>query len=369
MNGALIAANFIVFILVNVLHQDASRVIEPFVLATSDPRILNFFTYAFLHAGWMHIIGNMLFLYIFGNNVNDKLGNWGYLAFYLAGGVAAGIGYVLTSAAGSSVIGASGAVAAVTGAYLVLFPRSSITVIYFFYLIGTFEVPSVYFIIFFFAKDLFYSFAGASDVAHTAHVGGTVFGFTVSLVLLAVHLLPRDQYDILALFQRWHRRRQYREVVASGFDPFGYGGSKVAQSQRPETPPPVDPKLERIYALRARIIQEASHHRTEQAAALYQQLRNLDPQQVLAQQAQLDVANQFVSMHRYVDAAAAYELFLSSYPTSSQAGQVQLMLGLVYARYLHNIPSAKEHLTAALPKLNSSQEQQMAQEELQRLGQ
>jgi len=94
----------------------------------------------------MHVIGNMFFLYLFGNNVNDKLGNIGYLCLYLGGSVFAGIGHAMLHS--NPVLGASGAVAAVTGAYLVLFPRTLITVIYWFFFIGTMELPALYFIVF-----------------------------------------------------------------------------------------------------------------------------------------------------------------------------------------------------------------------------
>src|SRR3954452_13148898 len=129
-------------ILLNVAAYVAQRSVPGFESALKlypkDPAIFAFFGYQFLHANLMHLLGNMLFLYIFGNNVNDKIGHVGYLAFYLASCVASGIGYVLlpqvTASVVSStpVIGASGAVAAVTGAYLSLFPRSNITIFTFF---------------------------------------------------------------------------------------------------------------------------------------------------------------------------------------------------------------------------------------------
>src|SRR6266540_705819 len=87
MNWLLIAVNVIVFLIQWFLWRDEPRgAIEP-----RDPHLINYFTYQFLHANGLHIASNMLFLYIFGNNANDRMGQWGYLAFYLAGGVAAGI--------------------------------------------------------------------------------------------------------------------------------------------------------------------------------------------------------------------------------------------------------------------------------------
>src|SRR4029078_1150865 len=89
--------------------------------------LFTIFTSMFLHGGWLHLIGNMLYLWIFGNNIEDRLGRLPFILFYLAGGVAAAISQLLI-APGSTVpvIGASGAIAAVLGAYLVLYPRARI---------------------------------------------------------------------------------------------------------------------------------------------------------------------------------------------------------------------------------------------------
>src|SRR5437868_10839319 len=216
MNWALIVANVAVY----VLQATNPAIIDHYMLWPRYPRVYAFITSTFLHAGLLHIAGNMLFLYIFGNNVNDRMGHLGYLAFYLAGGIAGNIAYVLTQHEASPVLGASGAISAVTGAYLVLFPRSSITVFYFWFFFGQIEIPSLWFIGGFFAYDIFLQAAehtaGGGGVAHMAHVGGTVFGFGLCFALLAVSLLPRDQFDIVALVQRWNKRRQYRDLVSKG---------------------------------------------------------------------------------------------------------------------------------------------------------
>ena len=93
---------------------------QMYYLHPDQPEILQFFTSVFLHGSWMHLIGNMIFLWVFGNAVNDRFGHVGYAAFYLAGGVLSGLGYVLL-AGQAPVLGASGAISAVTGCYLVLF--------------------------------------------------------------------------------------------------------------------------------------------------------------------------------------------------------------------------------------------------------
>jgi membrane associated rhomboid family serine protease len=352
MNWALIATSVIVFLI-----ERLGRVELPFSLNPNDPQLWAYFTYQFMHGDILHIAGNMLFLYIFGNNVNDRMGNWGYLAFYLAGGVAAGVGHVLTSP--SPVIGASGSIAAVTGAYLVLLPRSHITLVYWFIIIGVIEIPSVLFIIMNFAWDIFLGFGAGDSVAHMAHLGGYVFGFSICFVLLSVRLLPRDQFDLFALFQRWNRRRQYQDLVSRGYDPFGF---TPKQAGRP------DPKMDRIQDLRAQISEAMSHRKLEDATRFYLELRAIDPQQVLARQNQLDVANQLYAQEVYGAAADAYAAFLANYPKYEHIEHIQLILGLIYARYLNRPDLARQYLTGALDRLANPREIELAKAELARIG-
>lgn len=358
MNWVIILANVLVFA-TQLVHPGMER---RYGLSPQLPFLYQFVSYQFLHASPAHIFGNMLFLYIFGNNVNDKMGQLGYLAFYLAGGIFAGILYVLTQHGfmAQGVIGASGAVAAVTGAYLILFPRSNITVVYFFILIGAFELQSLWLIGMFFVMDVMMSGVG-DRVAHMAHIGGTIFGTAVCLGLLIAHLLPRDQFDVWALLKRWNQRRQYRDLVSKGFNPFD--GAGPARNGKRTT----DPALERIAALRGQISDALGRRDPAAAAELYVQLKLLDPAQVMARQAQLDIATQLHLEARYPQAAEAYESLLKTYPTLERSEQVELMVGLIYARYLNQYDRAKQHLAKAVAKLHSGREMELAQEELSRV--
>ena len=174
----------IIFLLTYAPHYiPGTRVVEElrswavqFMLDPSRPQLWQFVSYAFLHGGYMHIFGNMLFLYIFGNNVNDKLGNVGYICFYLAGAVFSGAGHVLLN--NSPVLGASGAVAAITGAYLVFYPKTLITVVYWFFFIGTVEVPAIYFIGLKMILIDNVIAANTANVAYDAHLTGYAYGIT-----------------------------------------------------------------------------------------------------------------------------------------------------------------------------------------------
>ena len=152
---------------------------------------LTLITSQFLHGGWLHLLGNLLFLWIFGNNIEDRLGRIRFLVFYLVGGAVAGLTQVAIDPDSTiPMIGASGAIAATLGAYVVLFPRARITSLVF---LGFFyqliDVPAVVVLVFWFLLQLIDGVAslGASDagggVAFFAHIGGFVFGALLGLVL------------------------------------------------------------------------------------------------------------------------------------------------------------------------------------------
>lgn len=140
------------------------------------PRPLTLITSAFLHGGLMHLGGNMLYLWIFGNNIEDALGHFRFIAFYLIGGVLAALAHVAVEPSSTiPMIGASGAIAAVLGAYLVLYPRANVVVfIFLLFYIRLVKVPAVLVLmVWYFFQVLG---AGGEGVAWMAHVGGFVVG-------------------------------------------------------------------------------------------------------------------------------------------------------------------------------------------------
>jgi membrane associated rhomboid family serine protease len=378
MNWVIMAVN----VAVSVWGWKYPTLADHYELNAHDPHLFNFLSYAFLHqAGavvpWLsvHLIGNMLALYMFGNNVNDRLGSVGYLALYLAGAVFAAVGCVLLPGSSPRVIGASGAVMAITGAYLVLFPRSHVTLMYVLIIVnGLVEVPCMYLVSFFVALDLAMNLAGSSGVAHTAHIWGVMLGFGVCVSLLAVRLLPRDPFDFLALVHRWNRRRQYQSLVAAGYDPFRSAAPlpvrrTEAEAERERRQRDLyDATVERIKELRAQVYEAIAHHNLPHAAIVFMELKAVDPKQVLSRQAQLDVANQLASQQFYAEAAEAYEQFLTHYPKFTQIEHVELMLGLICARYLGRRARAKELLSHAVTRLHGESELRMARAELEKLG-
>jgi len=144
----------------------------------------------FLHSGWLHLLGNMLFLWIFGNNIEDRFGKIRYLIFYLACGYAAAYGFADTSTLSTGpLVGASGAIAGVLGAYLVLYPRARVWSLVPFLLFLPLRIPAWFVLGLWFvlqwAYSAGYASTGAGSVAYPAHLIGFALGAVVGLLVRA----------------------------------------------------------------------------------------------------------------------------------------------------------------------------------------
>ncbi len=143
-------------------------------------------THMFLHGGWMHLIGNMLFLFIFGDNLEDEMGHVGFLLFYLAAGLAAaGLQYAAAPMSEIPMVGASGAIAGVMGGYLLLFPKARVDVLFIFIIFfRIFPIPAWIVLGLWFAIQVFSGVVTPTDgggVAYWAHAGGFIAGLALTL--------------------------------------------------------------------------------------------------------------------------------------------------------------------------------------------
>ena len=161
---------------------------------TSPP--LSLLLSLFMHGSWLHLLGNMLFLWIFGNNIEDRLGRVKFILFYLLCGIGASLTHVLFNPGSLvPVIGASGAVSGVMGAYLALFPTARVrTLVFVFILVTTMDIPASVFLVIWFLFQFLYA-GGGSGIAWLAHVGGFVLGFLLLRLFLdgkkpVVEILP-----------------------------------------------------------------------------------------------------------------------------------------------------------------------------------
>jgi membrane associated rhomboid family serine protease len=190
----LIVVNAVCFLFELTLTPYGQRVvIERYALIPGHLHLSALVTSMFLHGGWMHLIGNMWFLWVFGSRVEDVLGSFKYLIYYLLCGAIAAAVHIATNL-GSPIptLGASGAIAGIMGGFLLLYPRARIvTLIFVFIFITTVEVPAVLLLIYWFLLQLFsglFSFtqsaftSAGNNVAWFAHIGG----FLAGMFLLSV---------------------------------------------------------------------------------------------------------------------------------------------------------------------------------------
>ena len=377
-NYALLGVNIAVFFLG--FHTDNPR-IDRWMLHPDNPELLQFFTSVFLHGGFMHLAGNMLFLWVFGNAINDKLGHAGYLAFYLAGGVLASVGYLVLSGA-APIIGASGAISAVTGAYLVLLPRTKVTVLMlFFYILTPFEISSLYFLMFQLVWNMVLTLGNMAGpysgggIAYAAHSAGYVFGVGLCAALLSLRILPRDAFDLLNLIRARHRRSRYQRMATKGYDPYSPVSSKIhkpdgrwVKSHTVEQVTPDTPAGKEL-SVRKEISEAFARSNLPAAAKNYLQLVQIADEPILSQQQQLDVANYLMSSEQHAPAADAYERFLKHYRNYEYIADIHLMLGLLYGRYLDQYDRAEQNLRQAIESLSDPKKLELARDDLRNVQQ
>jgi len=186
--ASLIAVNILIFLYQLTLGPADQSFVMQWGIVPDQMRgteLLTLVTSMFLHGGWFHVLGNMLFLWVFGRNVEDLIGGPRFFAFYILGGIAAGVVQVIANPySRTPTIGASGAIAGVMGAYLKKIPRSRIvTLIFIFFFVTTVEIPAAVILIYWFALNFLNGIwsLGATNytaggVAWFAHIGGFLVG-------------------------------------------------------------------------------------------------------------------------------------------------------------------------------------------------
>jgi len=171
----------------------------------------------FLHGGWMHIIGNLLFLWIFGNAVSAKIGNLKFMLIYLLLGIGAGAAHLYFK--GGASVGASGAINGIVGMYLVLFPTNSISCLFVIilpiYYVKVFEVSSYVMIFYWLIFDILGAFMGGGNTAYYAHLGGFAGGVIVASLLLQMKIVKMCNYEksIFQVFSRQPVKEEYKTLL------------------------------------------------------------------------------------------------------------------------------------------------------------
>lgn len=317
-------------------------------------------TYAFVHGGFMHLAGNCLFLFVFGPPVEDRLGRVRYLGLYVGGAVFAGLAERLLQGL-HPMIGASGAISAVAGAFLVLFSRSGVRIFVFFILIGVVTFPAWVFILFHIAFDFLKLGTGAGRTAVGAHIGGYAFGAAVASLCLATKLVKREGLDIFTLGKQVARKRAMKEA-----------SFLAARKAKLEASRPPDPQIEAIAVARAAVLNKLNAFDHAGAIVAYQDLLgrfgHMKHAVTLPRERQYEIANRLFERGEHTTAAIAYQRFLDAFSSDSESPTVRLMLGLVNARYLNDPIAAKRLVNEALPNLRDDQHAALARQLLAELG-
>ena len=195
--GSLIAINTVIFLYQNTLsNYRLDQFVTNWGIVPDDLHVISLLTSMFLHGGWLHVLGNMLFLWVFGRNLEDLIGGTRFLIFYLVCGLAAGAVQVLANLYSPvPTIGASGAIAGVMGAYLIKFPRSQIdTLVLLFVFFTRLAIPAPFYLLFWFGMQFLNGFESIGERSYTgggvavfAHIGGFIAG------MLLIRLFPSRQ--------------------------------------------------------------------------------------------------------------------------------------------------------------------------------
>lgn len=371
-NHVLVAANILVFATVAIIgirsEQGAEGIrpiFERFMLTHDLSEPWRLVTYAFLHdmtSAW-HLVGNMLFLWVFGPNVEDRLGRLGYLLFYLAAAAASGLGHLLVSQADA--IGASGAIAGVTGAYVVLFPRTQIRVLFFFFIIGIVHLSALWFV----SIEVILNIIGSvtrrhSNVAYGAHLAGYAFGFGVSLFLLMTGLLKSETFDLFHLFRQARRRAEIREAykLQQGRTDAAFAPQDVPKGAEATISEVQKPVADARAEVARRLASGDVAGGADAYRSLVEKYGLVTGASTMSRRMQLELANHFFQTEDFSLAVATYERFIEAYPRDAEAPHVRLMLGIIAARYLHQGARAKALVEEALLGLRDPDQQNMARD-------
>ena len=374
----LIAVNVLVYLLVNLpLRGEGGDealygVFAQWGFNQAHPLSIQLFTSMFLHAGVAHLAGNMWMLWIVGDNVEDKLGRVRFLALYLAGGILAAWAFVVTSSFTPEVrealgeaavqgvvplVGASGAIFAVMGTYLVFFPEARIKMLlWFFFFVQIVPVRAKWIIGAWVLQDLVLTLltggdAAAGSVATAAHVGGALFG-----VATGVWLKPRvggggvgDAWDV---HTGWASTQDVRfQTPWHGVGP---------------RPTSVRPTESQLVAIEDAITREVRAGRIESALDLYPRYESMDREKPLPGPVQIEIAHEFFRRGLPHEALQAYQRYLRTAPRGDDAAEANFRIGVLLGRAFSKPDEARPYLERAAGAHRDPRIRDFAQAELDR---
>jgi len=339
--------------------------IAHYALRGSDPTLLTFFTHMFIHGGIMHLVGNMLFLWIFGSLIEDALRPWGLAALYLGGGVMAALAHIgIAATLGHDVdrpmVGASGAVAAIMGLFMLRFYKTRVEIFYlFWYRWGTFWVQAVWALLYWIALEIFSGvldaavFGGNGGVAHWAHVGGFVAGAIAAPFLGSISAAKKEYFsddpETNVEYVRRNEEVGAAERVLRADPGNAYHMRRLAQalSHAGEYGRATEVYQRCVYRF-------ATRNMMGQAAEVFLEMIDHDDSAALTPELQLKLARQLEADH-LPQAIAAYRTLAGSNVVRPEVEYALLRLSVLYDQKMNKPHEALRCLTEFLRRYPQSE--------------
>jgi membrane associated rhomboid family serine protease len=376
----IIGANVVVFLFVNKLGVLSDLTSLKYGFRPGKFEWYTLFTSMFLHGDFLHILGNMIFLWIAGDNVEEKLGRIAFLVFYLISGVCACLFYMLFVELGARMVplvGASGAIAGVLGCYMIFFPTARIRVFYwfFFFFLGTIFVQAKWFLGLWIALNVFDWLVVGSQyvtgVAYAAHVGGFAVGVIVAVVAKG-HLRKRgqvSQMDELTGFAKpGAPPRPGPQVQSSGPDPVYSEGKPDFVRPTYVSPRTItDRETSGFFGREEAIAENVKAGRIDVALDRYEEYVHMRHAKPLPAWAQIEIASELYRRGDYEQALQAYRRYLAHSPAGADSAEAKFRLGIILSRHRKEFFRAREYLLQATMEHPDNQVVEFAREELERI--
>ncbi len=304
-------------------------------LSRTNFHYVSLMTDHFLPGGWMHIIVNMVFLLPFGKAVEDRMGHFGFAAFYLGCGAFGGLVHLLSI---GPVIGASGSVCAVVAAFIVLAPKTKVHVLRSFFIIGVYTIPSLLLVGFFVALDIFGILADAinksgSSTAWDVHLAGYFSGFALTFAALKLGFISSSEFDLPLMIRQFRRRRSLQNTIVA---------NSIFKNSKDDIE---DPE----FKMRTSIAEQANAGNTAEATRSYFKALETNPLLKIDPRTLYTIGSSLLERGDIEDGIKIFELYLKQYKEAKDRGEVALLLAAKYARVLNNKKRALELLKKYAP--------------------
>ena len=299
-------------------------------------------TYQFVHDDWLHIIFNMIFLLPFGKTVEDRMGHLFFALFYLGCGAISAYIYIL-SYSNALVIGASGSVCAVVAAFIVIAPKTKVHVLFIFFIIGVYAVPSILLITFFVLVDTFNLLTNLLSVnpsrtAWVVHLVGYASGFIFTFLALSFGLIKSSEFDLQMMIRQYRRRKIMKKCIVAS--PVFNENNDSVQNQES--------------AIRLEISEEAHRGSIEKASSMYFKAIEEQPSLKIDRRTHHLIGSTLLQHNKTKAGVEVFERYLVEHKEAKDCPEIALLLAAKYARNLDNSKRASELLSTYADKFSDN---------------